>query len=605
MLSLVIDRVKNINVFNLFENYVPTDEAHLQSTIDDDLILEYVGEVNKLVKVSQAVLNQPNQYINANILKELRILGETFFNQFFPAPIIEKLRTIRSKSAHFNIDPSLAIIPWDLLHDGNSFLSDRFYIGKTVKGGLHASPSQERDKIRMLIISDPTEDLPGAQKEGEMLFSILSQRISSKTLELEFVGGKQVTKLKLLSLIKDKHVIHYSGHLHFSDDSLENGWLLSDNKVLKAREIKATGIKTDLVFSNSCLSSKSSSKTLDTNILNQYAGAFLSSGIKTFIGTNWEIPDSENTIDFTIRFYSFLFGQKSVGESLFLAKEYARRNNNSNDLTWANYSLFGNPNFNIFPTDNLTTMERRGFNPALADSFFPSPLVSAYSRYVELLKSGASHKTKLIAMIQVFEAFSKVVGMLIFSDHHYHSLGQSIPNNLDDALSLKKWWDLVFTCLWDFRRLNILPFFESVYPIMENHKEVILKILNWLEEWGDSQLPKAEPESYLILFEFFIHNLLSDLTEFEKISIVVVSENSQSHYVFKGTKPGLAYFASEHSSDSWLQGLNEWKGSVVAVHFGKKKIIPFPALVRDKKEKGDLDLIFPGFLEKNFASTKL
>ncbi len=260
MLSLIIDRVGNVNIFNVLENNLPVEESHIQSTIDEDLILEYLAEVERLVHVSHAILGNQNAILNADLLQDLKVLGETFYQQFFPLSIIEKLKNTTKRSIHFNIDPILALIPWELLHDGNSFLSDRFRIGKTIRGGLHKSSDRQNRKLKMLIIADPTEDLENAQKEGEMLFSILSQKVPSQQLELEFIGGKQVTKLKLLSLVKDKDIIHYSGHLHFSDDPLENGWLLSDGKVLKAREIKSTGIATELVFSNSCMSVKSSSK---------------------------------------------------------------------------------------------------------------------------------------------------------------------------------------------------------------------------------------------------------------------------------------------------------------------------------------------------------
>lgn len=450
MLSLIIDRVGNVNIFNVLEDNLPVEESHIQSTLDDDLIFEYLGEVERLVHVSQSVLSNPNQILNADILQDLKVLGETFYQQFFPISIIEKLKNTTKHSIHFNIDPALALVPWELLHDGTSFLSDKFRIGKTIRGGLHRPTHQENRKIKMLIIADPTEDLPHAQKEGEVLFSVLSQKVPTHLLELEFIGGKQVTKLKLLSLIKDKHIIHYSGHLHFSDDSLENGWLLSDGKVLKAREIKSTGIDTDLVFSNSCMSAKAAGKKLNTNIMNQYAGAFLTAGIKTFVGTNWEILDNERTIDFTVRFYTFLFSDKSVGESLFLSKEFARRNYHANDLTWANYALYGNPDFSLFVKERKNFHSAKILNPTTVLEFYPTPIAVAYSKFINTSKSKSIDKNNLLSLAKLFEAISQVVGMMVFSDHSAHAMNKSIPNNPDDAVSLRKWWELVYGCRNNF-----------------------------------------------------------------------------------------------------------------------------------------------------------
>ncbi|TGN18902.1 CHAT domain-containing protein [Leptospira idonii] len=594
MLSLIIDRVGNVNIFNVLDENLPGEESHIQSTIDEDLILEFIGEVDSLVRVSQAVLNNPNQVVNADILHDLRILGETFYQQFFPSSIIEKLKTTTKRSIHFNIDPTLALIPWELLHDGSAFLSDKFRIGKTVRGGLHRSVNRENQKIKMLIIADPTEDLPNAQKEGEVLFSILSQKVPSHLLELEFIGGKQVTKLKLLSLIKDKHIIHYSGHLHFSDDSLENGWLLSEGKILKAREIKSTGINTDLVFSNSCMSAKAAGKKLNPDILNQYAGAFLTAGIKTFIGTNWEILDNDRTIDFTTKFYTFLFTEKTVGESLYMAKENARRNYHSNDLTWANYALYGNPDFSVLSTEKKILPVQKILNPSYVLDFYPSPISLAYSKFLNKQRAGLSQMEVLRSLMQVFESFSQVLGMIIFSDHKFHSMNKAIPNNPDDVLVIRKWWELIYSCIWDFEKLKISSFMDTVPFVLHNHKETIFKIIGWWEQWEEKEIPKEELESYLIILQFFLENLLLEFSELEKVNVLLVSENHNPHYYFKGVKPTYSLVTAPGVKDKTADLLAKYKGSLVIYHDKKKAIIPYLTYFKEKKDSGDLELVFSG-----------
>ncbi|EOQ96223.1 CHAT domain protein [Leptospira wolbachii serovar Codice str. CDC] len=594
MLSLIIDRVGNVNIFNVLEDNLPVEESHIQSTLDDDLIFEYLGEVERLVHVSQSVLSNPNQILNADILQDLKVLGETFYQQFFPLSIIEKLKNTTKHSIHFNIDPALALVPWELLHDGTSFLSDKFRIGKTIRGGLHRPTHQENRKIKMLIIADPTEDLPHAQKEGEVLFSVLSQKVPTHLLELEFIGGKQVTKLKLLSLIKDKHIIHYSGHLHFSDDSLENGWLLSDGKVLKAREIKSTGIDTDLVFSNSCMSAKSAGKKLNTNIMNQYAGAFLTAGIKTFVGTNWEILDNERTIDFTVRFYTFLFSDKSVGESLFLSKEFARRNYHANDLTWANYALYGNPDFSLFVKERKIFHSAKILNPTTVLEFYPTPIAVAYSKFINTSKSKSIDKNNLLSLSKLFEAISQVVGMMVFSDHAAHAMNKSIPNNPDDAVSLRKWWELVYGCVWDFQKLKISSILEMALPVLHEQKETIFKIVGWMESWEREEIKEEEIESFQIILQFFLENMLLEFSELERVSILLVSENHNPHFYFKGIKPAYLYPSSPGSKDKLQEQLSNQKGNLVLVHESRKIVIPFPTYFKEKKETGDLELVFNG-----------
>jgi CHAT domain-containing protein len=604
MLSLIIDRVGNVNIFNVLEGNIPGAESHLQSRIDEDLILEYISEVERLVRVSQAALHHSNQILNADILKDLCTLGEAFFLQFFPEAIVQKLKTSHERSIHFNIDPALALIPWELLYDGRSFLSDRFRIGKTIRGGVYDSPIRQNQKIKMLIVADPTEDLPGAQREGEALFSILSQKVPAHLLELEFIGGKQVTKLKLLSLIKDKHIIHYAGHLHFSEDSLENGWLLSGGKILKAREIKSSGIDTDLVFSNSCMSAKSTGKVLNPNILNQYAGAFLTAGIKSFIGTNWEISDNEKTIDFAIRFYSAIFNHKTVGEALFVAKQFARQNHHSNDLTWANYSLFGNPEYAIvFQEPNSST--QNVLNPLLICDFYPSPISRSYAGFLKLQKSKATYSELLQSVVLVFQAFSQVLGMIVFSDHLFHSMNKSIPNNPDDALAIRKWWELIYSCLWDFQKMKISTFMDSIPASLNSRKETIFKMIDWIESWEGKVFSKDEYQSYLIIFQFFMENLLVEMKELELVTILLVSENQNPHYSFKGIKPSYGDLLSPGKKEKSNDMFHSHKGQLVLYHERKKTIVPFATYFKEKKESGELELVFSGLLPAQLENSKI
>lgn len=605
MINLIIDRVGNVNVFNALDGSNPSSESHLQSIMDDDLILEYQSGIENLIRVSHAIHgipNSSNHYLKTDILNELRILGETFYFQFFPKEIAEKLKTTTDKSIHFNLDPKLAIIPWELLHDGNCFLADKFYIGKTIRGGFHNSPNKQNDKLKMLIIADPSEDLPWAEKEGEELFKVLSEKVSSSRLEIEYLGGKQVTKLKILSSMKDKNIIHYAGHLFFSDDPLENGWLLSDGKVLRAREIKNSGISTDLVFSNSCLSSKSVQKKLNPNIMNVFGGSFLMSGIKNFIGTNWEIIDNEKTIDFTIRFYIYLFSDKSIGESLYLSREFARRNYPTNDLTWANYSLYGNPDFIILPNLENQSHNIRILNHSYVYNFYPTPIAQSYLQFIQSQKDNLPLSNQMALLIRCFESFTKIIGTIVYSNHRYHSLGtKNFPFHADDAIPLDKWWDLIYSSLWDFRKLKITPIIDTLPDILNSNKEIIHKIISWQNYFSENKIHSNNLESYLITLQYYYENLLLELSEFEKVSIFLISENSNYHYFFKGLRPMNSLVTSPMFQEDYVgEQIEKYRGKLVIYHEQKKIIIPLLVNIVENPEKQELELNFPGFFPAKF-----
>jgi CHAT domain-containing protein len=385
MIDILIDRVGNINVFNILNSGQYYSEANIQSAIDSDLISEYIKEIINLSKLSNQISGnqKKNLEIKPEILQDLKNISETFYEQFFPESISNKLKTTQEKFLHFSIDNSLSDIPWELLYDGECFLSDRFYIGRTVKGSKANTVSNLSTNLKMLIIADPTEDLEWAQKEGELVFRTLKEKISPSKLHLEFIAGKQITKLKLLSLIRDKHIIHYAGHLFFSVDPLENGWLLSDDKILKAREIKNSAFSTNLIFSNSCNSSKAANlKINNSDSIHDFASSFLLSGIKNFIGTKWEVVDNDKTIDFSIRFYLNLFSDKTIGESLNIAREYARKNYGVIDLTWANYSQYGNPTDTISKKQNQS--KTKIINPDEIKKNYPTPIAYSYAKFMDL-----------------------------------------------------------------------------------------------------------------------------------------------------------------------------------------------------------------------------
>ncbi|MEI1277629.1 CHAT domain-containing protein [Leptospira venezuelensis] len=600
MLNLIIDRVGAVNVFNILDSSGSGSESHLQSTMDEDLILEYIKEIENLVRVSVAIHQKSAQTptLETDILHDLKILGETFYDQFFPAAIQEKLRLTTEKYLHFNIDPKLGVIPWELLHDGTCFLSDKFYIGKTVRGESSSGAFKEKEKLRMLIIADPTEDLEWAQKEGEQIFRVLSEKVPSSRLEIEFIGGRQVTKLKLLSLIKGKNIIHYSGHLYFSDDPLENGWLISEGKILKAREIKNSGFNTDMVFSNSCQSNKSATRNLNADLMNNFAGSFLMSGIKSFIGTNWEIADNQNTIDFTIQFYTNLFADRSIGESLYLAKEHARRNYDPSDLTWTNYSLHGQPIIRVVSDPTKGKPVHKIINPSLIFKFYPNPIAASYYKFTEKQKEESLTSYQLMEyLIFAFEEFSKVIGGILFSDHQNHSLGKYIPNNPDDAYNTERWWELMFQCLHDFRKLEITPVVTDLPEILFANKDTISKMINWIDLYSKGQIQPESADGYLITFQYYFENLLTELEELERISIFLVSTNSNNHLFFRGIKSESSLVAAPMIKQDFIgEQIEKYRGKVIVFHEDRMQIFPLNCNIVENPETKELELAFLGFL---------
>ncbi len=58
MLDLFIDRVGNVNVFNILNTTSSISTSHIQSIIDSDLINEYIKEIENTARISRTLDNK-------------------------------------------------------------------------------------------------------------------------------------------------------------------------------------------------------------------------------------------------------------------------------------------------------------------------------------------------------------------------------------------------------------------------------------------------------------------------------------------------------------------------------------------------------------------
>lgn len=530
--NIIIDRVATTNVFNLIQGRIPTRDTHLQTIVDDDMVEEFLSEIERFGRISSNVIDE--RHTNINLSTELRRIGETFFLQFFPESIQKKLRHSMGGFLFLHVDQSLKNIPFELLHDGNCFLADKFFIGKNISGIWTETSRPEREKLKVLIVADPTEDLEWARKEGEGLFESLNAEVSADLIDLEFLSGGRINKLNLLNAMKEKDIIHYAGHLLYSSDQQESGWLLAEGKVLRAREIEKAGLAPDLVFSNSCLSIVSGPENLDQGKLNDLASAFLRAGISTFIGTNWEIKDNARTYDFALHFYRALFDEKSVGEALFDARMHARRAYPAFDLTWANYVMHGNPMARIFRRSNRRTFDasRSILNARRIVSHYPTPIAIHYGKFLEIHQSAGAEEI-LRQLILTFEMTLYTVGAILFGNYRYLSMKGDLPLP-DEDWTLRSWTDKIYECLATLSSVHIELAASGLLESMYLHREGVGKLLGWYESYCEGHMSEDSYDSHSVTFQYLLDNLLHDLSFLRRSSVLYIPEHGQVSTLFRG-----------------------------------------------------------------------
>jgi len=548
-LTIIIDRVGNTNVFNVVssdpsQSILNTNES-MQTEIDIDLIEEYLHELDRVANLSKSLTNLPKEneenqalvFQHFNLNEKIRQVGQVLFRQFFPEQLQKYLRESQDTFLFFQLDPQLASIPFEILNDGDNYLWEKFYLGKSIKG-KHSNFEKvaPRDSINMLIVADPCEDLDWARLEGEMLFENLSTQFNDRQVSVELIGGKSVTKLSLLNALENKDIIHYCGHLHYSENSEENGWLLFNNKILRAREIKKSGAQPSLFFSNSCISGRSSNEDVTNDWYANFASSFLKSGKTSYIGTNWEIKDNKPTIEFTVHFYRNLLEGQSLGQALSSARHFVYENYSLNDLTWSSYLLMGNPQTVIFAeNDAIPDITRHILDPSLVTYGYPFIIAQPFLEFQSLQKEKEKTGNPNIDLVEpLFELLDKTILLLaavVYANFQYLKLpGENIfnPNNILQTI------DSLYGSLKTINNLKVGLLVHNLFSTLYVHKDSIYKILSWRIDGGYEKKLEEHRESFEITMQYIIENFLMDLEPLKNSGFYRIIEPGHKQWSLKG-----------------------------------------------------------------------
>ncbi len=117
-------------------------------------------------------------------------------------------------------------IPWELLHDGNSFLGSTVAVGRHLPG-QHPDDPPGRPSVHVLVVGDPEDDLRGAADEARYVETSCTRALESLgsqygvEWEVEaLVGAAQAKKERVLldRLLNERakvDIFHYAGHANF------------------------------------------------------------------------------------------------------------------------------------------------------------------------------------------------------------------------------------------------------------------------------------------------------------------------------------------------------------------------------------------------------
>ncbi len=284
-------------------------------------------------------------------VKELgRKLGDLVLH---PA-LAQALRATRGQALSVVHDAAASRVPWEALNlrgwvpalEGG--LSRRYATADLVPARFDAARRTQQE-LGVLVIANPTGDLPGAEIERVRIAKILG---AARGVRITEVAGEAATLARVTAEFESgRHdVIHYAGHAWFdAQQPGESGLVLADGE-LTGTALAALGRLPPLIVFNACESARlrrgaraaftQRAQSIAKNL--SLAETLLRAGLAHYVGTHWAVDDASASA-FASVFYKELL-RASIGTALVKARRaiHARRSPD-----WADYVHYGDAEFRL------------------------------------------------------------------------------------------------------------------------------------------------------------------------------------------------------------------------------------------------------------------
>jgi ribosomal protein L40E len=319
-----------------------SDRVDLRQAIDD-----LTTVINVLFGAQSTLRGKMPDLPEHEALDSLSELGDLMYRLFLPTAIQKHLR---GEDTPVLIASNDLELPWELMYVDDDFLCLRVPIGRMpmLRDFPRRNDYTREDKLRFLLIGNPTGDLPATEEEVKSI----ARRLSKQQAEVEMWLGDEVTGLKLhRALASGRYdVIHYSGHAYFNlQNPDESGLLLAGQNVFIAQTIQRTLRGRPLILLNACESGREMMQDGEVSYTASetegLASSFIRGGALGILGTLWPIFD-EGAAEFAATFYDGLLSRKALGEAVRLAR-LTLRESHPHDVTWASFVLYGDPTLTV------------------------------------------------------------------------------------------------------------------------------------------------------------------------------------------------------------------------------------------------------------------
>jgi hypothetical protein len=333
---------------------IPAERFKLAPTVRDELRSNQQLLVDLGVRLRSPETARGPVADRESLRGQLTQLGRYAYGHLLPRKTREVLESWRVDHVRLTIDEQLIDLPWEILHDGEDFLCLKYAIARRIysEETTPVHHTARRASVKMLIVSDPTENLPGADREGVELASLLHD-----SLDVVHLSGRAISRRDFLLGLEEFDIIHYAGHATSDSENPDESCLLFHDGAIRAFEIAGFLGKAapQLVFLNACWSAAETARAdVYPSLVRGLGRTFLFAGVGAYVGYLIPVADDAAT-QFAITFYRTLRDGFSIGESVRRSRVALARSSGWTDLTWASAVLYGSPEAKPFPAQGRQT----------------------------------------------------------------------------------------------------------------------------------------------------------------------------------------------------------------------------------------------------------
>ena len=316
----------------------------------------------------EALLKQFRQGGVISNATELKQLGDGIRERLLPKRIAESLQAYCAQNRLvLTHDLISSRIPWETIRFENGDFPvitsglTRRHASKNISVGKWQAQYDYSDKLSVLIIEDPTNDLQGAKEESKILKDSLNEFGSDVSVDV--LKQQQATKKAILEALgaAKYQIVHYAGHAFYEERSPgEGGLIAAGNQIVNGHDIARLPTLPPIIFLNACQSGrvrKGQSRqeyasnftrrgdthdpafTVQRNV--SLSEAVLEGGTSNFIGTYWPVGDMAAK-NFSTAFYSEILRGEPVGNALLSGRQAVEK---AGSADWADYIHFGDYEF--------------------------------------------------------------------------------------------------------------------------------------------------------------------------------------------------------------------------------------------------------------------